>query len=234
MNRHHKALLAEIEKKQRKRTHSQANDSYLSSGHRYYDVSVPARRAMSKTWLKANSDISDKEFVAVLDSLMRGRSHEEKTVASILLASHARGRAAVGPKTLNGWLNHLVGWAEIDSLCQNVFKAEEMLGDWPAWERFVRKLSRGKNINKRRASLVLLTGPVRYSDDRRMAKLAFEIIETLKGEREIIITKAISWLLRSLTEHHKGVVAAYVARHRASLPAIAVRETTRKIQTGRK
>jgi len=39
--------IAEIEKKRRKRTHSQANDSYLSSGHRYYDVSVPARRAMS-------------------------------------------------------------------------------------------------------------------------------------------------------------------------------------------
>src|SRR5215472_16175663 len=95
---HHKQLLDEIKKHQRKRAHSQANDSYLSSGHHYYDVSVPARRAMSKAWLKANKEITDKEFVAVLDSLMRGKSHEEKTVACILLAYHAPGRVAVGPK----------------------------------------------------------------------------------------------------------------------------------------
>ena len=234
MHAHHKVLLAEIEKHQRKRAHSQSNDSYLSSGHRYYDVSVPARRAMSKAWLKANRGILDKEFVAVLDSLILGKSHEEKTVACILLASHASGREVVGPKKLDAWLNYLVGWAEIDSLCQNVFKAEEVLGDWPAWERFIRKLSRDKNINKRRAALVFLTGPVRYSSDKRLAALAFDMVDALKAERDIIITKAVSWLLRSLTENHKHAVATYIARSRASLPAIAVRETTRKIKTGRK
>ena len=50
MHTHHKTLLAEIEKHQRKRSHSQASDSYLSSGHLYYDVSVPERRAMAKAW----------------------------------------------------------------------------------------------------------------------------------------------------------------------------------------
>jgi 3-methyladenine DNA glycosylase AlkD len=234
MHAHHKTLLTEIKKHRRKRAHSQANDSYLSSGHRYYDVSVPARRAMSKAWLKANKGIADKEFIAVLDSLVLGESHEEKTVACILLASHAQGRAVVGPGKLDAWLDHLVGWAEVDSLCQNTFKAEEMLGDWTAWERFIRKLSRDKNINKRRAALVFLTGPVRYSRDKRLAALAFDMVETLKGEREIIITKAVSWLLRSLTENHKRAVADYINRNRQSLPAIAVRETERKIETGRK
>jgi 3-methyladenine DNA glycosylase AlkD len=234
MHSHHKTLLAEIKTHQRRRSHSQANDSYLSSGHDYYDVSVPARRAMSKAWLKANRGIADKEFIAVLDSLVQGKSHEEKTVACILLAYHAPGRAAAGPKKLNAWLDHLVGWAEIDSLCQNVYPAEEVLDDWKRWEVFVRKLSRDKNINKRRAALVLLTGPVRYSADKRLAVLAFEVVETLKGERDIIITKAVSWLLRSLTENHKRAVADYINRNRQSLPAIAVRETTRKIETGRK
>ena len=234
MHAHHKTLLAEIQKHQRKRAHSQANDSYLSSGHHYYDVSVPARRAMSKAWLKANKAIADEQFIAVVDSLVHGESHEEKTVASILLAYYAPGRAAVGPKKLDAWLDHLVGWAEIDSLCSNVFQAEEMLGDWPAWERFIRKLSRDKNINKRRAALVFLTGPVRYSADKRLAALAFGMVEALKGERDIIITKAVSWLLRSLTDNHKRAVAEYIKRKRDSLPAIAVRESTHKIKTGRK
>ncbi len=234
MHAHHKTLLAEIEKHQRKRLHSQANDSYLSSGHRYYDVSVPARRAMSKAWLKANRGIGDKEFIAVLDSLMLGQSHEEKTVACILLACHAQGRAAVGPKKLDTWLNDLVGWAEVDSLCQNVFTAEEVLDDSKRWEAFIRKLARDKNINKRRAALVFLTGPVRYSADKRLAAVAFDVVEVLKGERDIIITKAVSWLLRSLTENHKRAVADYIGRNRDSLPAIAVRETMQKVPTGRK
>lgn len=234
MHRHHKTLLAELKKHQRKRSHSQSNDSYLSSGHLYYDVSVPARRSMTKAWLKANKEIAAAEFARVVDSLMRGKSHEEKTVACLLLAGCRSGRAEIGPLQLDKWLDHLVGWAEIDSLCQNVFQADEVLADWPAWKRFLQKLARDKNINKRRAALVFLTRPVHVSDDPRFAALAFENIERLKHERDIIITKAVSWLLRCMTTHHKQAVAAYVAKNSESLPAIAVRETLRKIKTGKK
>lgn len=234
MNKHHEALLDEIQKHQRKRNHSQANDSYLSSGHRYYDVSVPERRRLSKDWVKANNAIPQKAFRAVLDSLFRGKSHEEKTVACLLLAYHSDHRARIGPKELDAWLEHLVGWAEIDSLCQSTYPAEEVLINWKAWQALIRKLARDKNINKRRAALVFLTGPARTSNDPRILALALETIERLKSEREIIITKAVSWLLRSLVENHKRNVAQYIARNRASLPAIAVRETERKIKTGRK
>ncbi len=234
MHRHHAALLTELKKYQRKRAHSQSNDSYLSSGHLYYDVSVPARRAIAKSWLKANKTIAPKQFEAVLKSLVLGKSHEEKTLASLLLAGSRTGRAGIGPQQLDHWLNHLVGWAEIDSFCQNVFTAEEMLGDWPVWQRFLRKLAKDKNTNKRRAALVFLTRPVHTSKDQRFAALSLENIERLKHEREIIIAKAVSWLLRSMVTNHRKAVAEYVSRNRATLPAIAVRETRRKIETGRK
>ena len=109
-----------------------------------------------------------------------------------------------------------------------------MLDDWNEWVRFIRKLSRDKNINKRRAALVFLTAPLRYSEDKRLAALGFEVIEKLKSERHIMITKAVSWLLRSMVRHHERAVATYIRENRHSLPAIAVRETTRKITTGRK
>jgi 3-methyladenine DNA glycosylase AlkD len=234
MHAHHRFLLAALEKHGRNHVHSQANDSYLSSGHHYYDVSVPIRRTLAKAWLKENKGIPDAEFLAVLEGLYRGESHEEKTLASILLSYHRAGRRTVGPKQLNGWLDHLVGWAEVDSLCQGVFTADEILAHWRKWERFIRALSRDKNINKRRAALVFLTAPVRYSDDERFAVLAFDVIEALKPERDIIITKAVSWLLRSMVQRYKRAVAGYIKENRHSLPAIAVRETTRKIATGRK
>ena len=238
---HHKVLIAGLEKHRRNRAHSQANDSYLSSGHRYYDVSVPTLRTLAKAWLKENGDIPDAEFLTVLDDLYRGKSYEEKVLASILLSYHRTGPGTIGPKLLDGWLDHLVGWAEIDSLCvcsssasRRNFTEDEMLDDWSEWVRFIRKLSRDKNINKRRAALVFLTVPARYSEDKRLAALGFEVIEKLKSERHIMITKAVSWLLRSMVRHHERAVAAYIRENRHSLPAIAVRETTRKITTGRK
>jgi 3-methyladenine DNA glycosylase AlkD len=223
MRTHHKVLLAGLEKHQRpNRAHSQANDSYLSSGHRYYDVSIPNLRALAKAWLKDNKGIADAEFVAVLDGLYRGRSYEEKVLASILLSYHRAGRSTVGTGQLDAWLDGLVGWAEVDAICA-----------WPEWRRFIRALARDRNINKRRAALVLLTAPVRNSDDARLAALGFEMIEQLKPERDKMITKAVSWLLRSMTGHHQRAVAGYLRENRRSLAAVAVRETARKIATGR-
>jgi 3-methyladenine DNA glycosylase AlkD len=234
MHSHHKTLLAEIEKRRRKRPHPQSSDSYLSSGHFYYDVSIPNLRAVAKAWTRQNSSIGEAEFVAALDSLYRGKSYEEKVLASLVLSYHRAARGNVRLRQLDAWLDQLAGWAEIDSLCQSTFTAEEIAANWPEWARFIRALARDRNINKRRAALVLLTGPVRKSDDVRLAALAFEVIEGLKAEREIIITKAVSWLLRSTTQHHKRAVSVYIEENRDSLPAIAVRETARKLATGRK
>ncbi len=231
---HHKKLLAEIKKHKGRGTAHSKSDSYIGSGHYYYDVSVPARRAIARKWLAANKNISEADFLKTIDDLNKGKSHEEKTMASSLIGYHALHRKNMGPKHVDKWLTHLVGWAEVDSLCQNVFTADEMLANWKAWENQIRKFSKDKNISKRRAALVLLTGPVHYSSDKRISELAFEMMERLKSEREILITKAVSWLLRSMITRHKAAVAEYVKKNSASLPSIAVRETLNKIKTGRK
>ncbi len=234
MNPQHKKLLAEIKKHKGNGTQHTSSDSYILSGHAYYDVSVPIRRQIVKDWLNENKGISDKDFIAVLDSLYKGKSHEEKTIASYLLDYHHLHRKTIRPKKLNEWLDHLVGWAEVDSLCQNVFTADELLSDWKQWQALIRKLSKDKNINKRRASLVLLTGPTYRSSDRRLRDLAFEMIDTLKHEQPIIITKAISWLLRDMSVQHKKAVSEYLKKNESTLPKVAVRETWRKIKTGKK
>jgi 3-methyladenine DNA glycosylase AlkD len=234
MHSQHELLLARLKKHQRpSRAHTQANDSYLSSGHHYYDVSIPDLRALAKAWLKDNRSIAGGEFVAVLDGLYRGKSYEERVLASILLSYHRAGRATIATQKLDGWLDGLVGWAEVDALCA-WWPPDELLAAWPAWRRLIRALARDRNINKRRAALVLLTAPIRNSNDARLAALAFETIERLQPERDKMITKAVSWLLRSMTRHHKRAVAAYLKEERATLPAIAVREASRKIATGRK
>ncbi len=195
---------------------------------------MPDRRRIARDWLTAHKDWPASDVIALVESLLAGASHEEKTLGLLLVERRGAARLGVGPAEVDRWLDHLVGWAEVDSLCQSLFGPADLLADWPAWSGLIRRLARDANVNKRRAALVLLTRPARLSADPRLAALAFETVEALEGERAVIITKAVSWLLRALSGHHAGEVAAYLDAHAATLPAIAVRETRNKLATGRK
>lgn len=71
--------------------------------------------------------------------------------------------------------------------------------------------------------------PVRQSTDPRVSKLAFKIIDKLKGENHPLVTKAIFWLLRDLIKNHRREVEKYLEENQATLPKIAIRETKRKL-----
>jgi 3-methyladenine DNA glycosylase AlkD len=212
----------------------QSNDSYSGSGHPFFNVSVPELRRIARAWLAAHRRGADAELLAMTDALFRGEAYEEKVLAALLLQSNARIQRQVTPALIDGWLDDLSGWAEIDSLCTGAFWAGLMAADWPVWRGLIEQLAGDPNINKRRAALVLLTAPTRTSDDDRFRDLAFEVVERLKAERPILITKAVSWLLRSIAGRHGSAVAAYLEANAASLPAIAVRETRVKLATGTK
>jgi 3-methyladenine DNA glycosylase AlkD len=95
------------------------------------------------------------------------------------------------------------------------------------------QLNKSKNINKRRASIVLLCLPLRIHDNR-IPPVAFSLIDNLKHEKEILITKAISWVLRSMVKHHREALEEYLHENKETLPSIAVRETLMKLKTGKK
>jgi 3-methyladenine DNA glycosylase AlkD len=234
MNIYHQELLEQMKIHQGKGTKHSASDSYLSSGHAFYSISVPVKRDIARSWVKRHTDISENELLQLVNSLFTGKSYEEKTIASLLLEYLPRQRKKLLIDNIDLWTNELQGWAEIDSLCQSVFTAKEVLDNWSAWEKLITKLSQDNNINKRRASIVLLTKPASVLEDKKIAVLSFAIIDMLQAERDILITKAISWLLRSLVKYHKTEVAQYIEKNKSTLPAIAVRETKRKIQTGKK
>ena len=137
------------------------------------------------------------------------------------------------PKLFNTWLNYLEGWAEVDSLCTGRYSDSEILRQWKIWNPLLIQFSKSNNIHKRRASLVLLCSPLRKSTDTRLAGMALRNITRLKAEKEILITKAISWVLRNMVKHNRTAVQKYL-KEESDLPAIAVRETKRVLETGRK
>ena len=121
-------------------------------------------------------------MLALVDRLLRGEAYEEKVLGAITLALSRRAKALATPAMVDAWLDHLTGWAEVDSLCASVFGADQMAADWPGWRDLIERLSGDANINKRRAALVLLVTPTRTSDDPRFSDLALQVIEERAAE----------------------------------------------------
>lgn len=207
---------------------------YLGTPRDVYKIPTPEVRKIARYFLRRHPNLSTEEVASLLTKLYRGETYTERQLASCLLGFLNSFRHSSAPALLESWLDHLVGWCEIDNLCQSNFSAVEVLANWPAWEKLFGRLVLSENISHRRASLVLLTRAVRESDDRRLAKIGFANIEQIEAERDILITKAVSWLLRELITHHRDRVTAYLKNHQGTLPKIALREVTRKLTTGKK
>ena len=234
MNKLHKEILELIIQNSGMPTQHIFLDSYLGNDHPRYPINAPTLRLIAKEWMKDHRELSASDFEKLLTSLIKGESSTEKVMAGILLDASTKPQRKFNPAVFDVWLDYLVGWAEVDSVCTGQYTITEIPEQWKAWEKLLTKFSKSKNIQKRRASIVLLCSPLSRHSDPRLAALALSHVDRLKHEKEILITKAISWVLRSMIRHHRKSVAAYLKENKDGLPKIAVRETMRKLDTGRK
>lgn len=233
-NIHHRELLQAIETNSGTGTAHTFDDAYLGNSHPRYAITAPVLRAIAKAWTREHRDLSSGEFSEVITSLVEGESSTEKMLAGILLDYAGKGQKDFTPKLFLKWLKHLEGWAEVDALCTNKYTRTHLISNWDEWQPILDQLSKKNNLNMKRASLVLLCTPVSHSADPRLADQAFRTIGTLRHHKEILITKAISWLLRSMVRHYRKEVQSYLEKDDGSLPRIAVRETLKKLETGTK
>jgi 3-methyladenine DNA glycosylase AlkD len=174
------------------------------------------------------------DTIKTLDDLFNSDIFEDFNFAGKLLTRLPKVRLGLKMDKLEKWIKRSTGWAECDGLCQSLFEENEALGKWDEFENAIKSFRKSENIQLRRASLVLQVKPNRNCADPKMRRLAFETIEILKGEKEILITKAVSWLLREMSKLSKDKVKKYLIDNREILPAIAYREAMRKIETGKK
>ena len=207
---------------------------YVGTKKPSYHLKTEVQKQIIKNVLKSHP-LNLTDFVDLVNSLYQnGTSYDEIIIAGRIVGVLPELRRLIQPSLLNNWLNYTNGWAEVDTLCQLSFTPEELLSKWDQWSDLLTKLNSDSNVHKRRASLVLLTKPVSHSADLRLSDLAFKNIEALKSETDILITKAVSWILRSLIKHHQDEVAKYLGANQDSLPKIAYREATTKLITGKK
>lgn len=209
-------------------------DNYLGTQHPRHAITVPVLRGLAKHWMAEHERLTAKEFSALLTSLINAESYTEKCIAGILLDYASAEQRRFDLKLFDTWLEHLEGWAEIDTLCTGNYSRVELPLQWKKWKAQIRQFAKSKNISKRRAALVLFCSPLIAGRHDALAQAALETVERLKNESDILITKAISWVLRSMIKHHRQEVSRYVKENASTLPKIAVRETMTKLKTGTK
>lgn len=207
---------------------------YMGTSHPYLGLATKTKENIAKSFFQNHKELSFEDLTNIITELMHESSFEEKTVGPFLLNCYKHYNSLITPNHLEKWLLYLEGWCEIDTLCQNRLEEQTILHNWDLWEKGLKKFAHHNNINHRRASLVLLCKPIRKTTDKRIYILAINNIELLKHEKDILITKAISWVLRESTKKFKEDVSDYLKNNSNSLPAIAVRETKRKLATGKK
>ncbi|MCY4062064.1 MAG: DNA alkylation repair protein [Chloroflexi bacterium] len=234
MNPHHQAILHEIQAAVPGRGQVKQRPEHLGTTRKWYGLKNEQSRAIVLAFIAAHKDLSYEDWLALIDSLYHGDSYEERCAPRTLFRKFSRYRRQLPLAQLDAWLGRLNGWAEVDSTCQTVFSDKDLLADWAGWSAMLQSLAGEDNVNKRRAALVLLTAPISQSADPRILDLSLALIDQLKGEKDGRITKAISWLLRKGVKQHQESIAAYVEAKAPTLPAIAVRETRRKLATGKK
>ena len=234
MNPHHQSILRQFQQVVPGRGQTTQRPEHLGTARKWYGLKNDQRRRIMLDFCAAHQDLSFTDWLALIDSLYRGDSYEERCAPQTLFRKFPRYRRQLPLSQLDAWLSCLDGWAEIDSTCQIVFSDQDFLADWAGWSALLAALSDDADVNKRRAALVLLTAPITQSADARILELSLRLIDSLKPEKEPLITKAISWLLRKGIKQHREAIAAYLAANAAILPAIALRETRKKLSTGKK
>lgn len=205
---------------------------YLGTTHRIYNVSMPEMRKIAASFKKEHKIITYPEYLTILDALFTAPSFEERVMGSLILGSFPTLLSHIQKAKLDTWLSKLTGWAEVDIYSDEV---DKWLTSNP--KQGVALLKRWNNnpyLEKRRASLVVLCRILRHDRDTKWKTLGFDFIDNLTHEKHVMITKAISWILRAMIKYHKDDVRRYLNKNLSTLPNIAIREVTRKLETGRK
>ncbi len=208
---------------------------YLGTRKKNLGIKIAEIIKIANDITKKQNEIPPSEMTILLNKLFSANTFEEHAIAGkIFTLLKAENRTKIPFSQIEKWLKNTHGWVEVDVICQSSFTAPEVLARWDGWQKTIKKFAKSENIQLRRASLVLQNVSLRKTDDKKVRQLAFATIDQLKSEKDILITKAVSWLLRSLTILDKEEVRQYLIRNESTLRRIAFRETMKKITTGKK
>jgi 3-methyladenine DNA glycosylase AlkD len=221
----------EILKKNADERYRKGNEMTAPSGLSNLGVRVPVLRKIAKDWLKKNKDVSDTEFLNLIQTLWKQPIFELRNLAQELLMANKKYLKQFDWKIGESWLNDVDNWAHCDVL------SSQILGFLALWDKsHLKKLK--SYLEKpgkwhRRSAIVSLLQLIRKKQIE--AKEVLGMIDQIKKDKDPMIQKAISWVLREMIRAgYKKEVEKYLNQNKSIFATYVVREVDNKLRTGLK
>ena len=190
-------------------------------------------RALRRALSRELRDAHGKRVIEVATLLARAPDSGHRFVAYELVQRHPTAPAFVDARTLERLGRGISSWEQVDCFSTYV--------SGPAWRegrvgtRLIHAWARSPDRWWRRAALVS-TVPLNLKAQGGTGDIprTLRVCDLLKGDRDPMVVKALSWALRVLARPEPAAVRSYVRRNAGSLPALALREVRNKLETGLK
>jgi len=171
---------------------------YLKSKLKFYGVTVPKARAVTKSLLSKN-DLTLKQLKPLQKKLWNSSIFEEMAIA--LFFFDLKEMNIDTWKLMHSMQNKVENWAHGDWLASNRGK---LLIKYPKQKNNfleqLQKWSKSSNLWTRRAAAVTLVYPIRRNIVTE--KQVFKILEPMMEDREYFVQMGCGWMLRELAAIH--------------------------------
>ena len=156
-----------------------------------------------------------------LETLLEQPTHEVRALACSIM-----GKSAARPKAPE---------SRRDELYELYLRRHDRIDQWDLVDLAARDVVGGHLLARDRAPLARLAASG-FWPERRTALVAtfaflrrgelddaFELAETLADDPEPLVQKALGWVLRAAGDHDRERLTAFVERHAATMPRVALR-----------
>lgn len=206
---------------------------YAPSRLRYLGSSVPDLRGVVRQFSRDLKPATAAEVRQIALALVRRGTVEGRQVGYELLARRPDAMARLTPQLIRRLGRGNDNWASVDGFAS--FITGRAWLDGRITDAEVESWVRSKDPWWRRTALSSTVAlNVRARGGQGDARRTLLICRHFAREKSPMLAKALSWSLRSLVRHDKERVRAFIDKHRATLPALVVREVGTKIRTGKK
>lgn len=219
-----------LEKNADKR-YREGNATTAPSNLKMIGVRVPILRKIAKDWIRKNKEINEANFLRLLQGLWKKPIFELRSLAQELLMANKKCWLKFDWQIGESWLDDVDNWVHCDVLSWQIF------GFLVLWDK-----SHLKNLKSylekpgkwhRRAAIVSTLQLIRNKKIKAEEVLA--MIDEIIDDRDPMIQKAISWVLREIVRFgEKKPVEKYIKENQGQLATYVIREVNNKIQTGLK
>jgi 3-methyladenine DNA glycosylase AlkD len=201
-------------------TRAAGTKAYLKSDLRFYGTTMPDIRRAANDFARMHPDLSRIELRKIVDGLWSTDVFELRSAGVALLSEYSALLEERDLPWLLGFVRKSTTWAHVDWLATDVIggvvgESRPALRRLPVW-------ARDDNFWVRRTALLAQLRPLSHEagDFALFARLA----ESMLGEREFFVRKAIGWVLREVSKKRPKLVFEFLREHREEVSGLTLSE----------